>query len=158
MTLCVNPRPAMTDFSAKASEQLFARFPEWRQYAKSEAEADGKPFVRLDVPAPTGANAHCGLVISTANGEVTIEFDYYHSHFDDMVGNGTNVGTEAALDLIAQLLAEKVAAVSWWHGEDWRGSTLIEAGEKPKLDDFTGPFNRIRIRSWKGTLNADVDA
>ena len=148
----------MTDFSTRASEQLFARFPQWRQYAKSEAEADGRPFIRVEVPAPAGANARSGLVVSTANDEVTVEFDYYHSHFDDMVGDGTNVGTEAALDLVAKLLAEKVAAVSWWNGEDWRGSTLIEAGEKPEPHDFTRPFNRVRVRSWKGTLNADVDA
>ena len=148
----------MSDFSTKACEQLFARYPSWRQYAKSEREADGKPFVRLEVPAPAAANARSGLVVSTANEEVTVEFDYYHSHFDDMVGNGINVGTEAALDLIEQLLTEKVAAVSWWHDEDWRGSTLIDAGEKPQPNDFTRPFNRVRIRSWKGTLNADVDA
>jgi len=148
----------MTEFSAKASEQLFARFPEWRQYAKVEKEADGKAFIRLEVPAPAGANARSGLVVSTANEEVTVEFDYYHSHFDEMVGDGTHVGTETALDLIRRFLAEEVAAVSWWHGDDWRGSTIVNAGETPEPFEFRRPFNRVRIRSWKGTLNADVDA
>ena len=148
----------MSDFSAAASEQLFARHPEWRRYAKSEKEEDGKRFIRLEVPAPAEANAISGLIVSTANDEVTVEFDYYHTHFDDMVGDGTNFGAEAALSFIEQVLAEKVAAVSWWDGEQWRGSTLVEAGQKPQANTFTRPFNRVRVRSWRGTLNADVDA
>lgn len=148
----------MADFSTEAAEQLFARYPDWRKYARSEKADDGKPFVRLEVPAPVEANAIGGLIVSTANEEVTVEFDYYHSHFDDMVGDGENVGIEAALAFIDRVLAEKVAAVSWWNDDEWRGSATIEAGKEPQASDFTHPFNRVRVRSWRGKLNADVDA
>ena len=148
----------MSDFSAKAAEQLFARYPDWRRYAKSDKDEDGTAFVRVEVPAPPEAHALGGLIVSTANDEVTVEFDYYHSHFDDMVGDGTNFGTDAALRFIEQLLAEKVAAASWWNGEQWRGSTLVEAGQQPQPNDFTRPYDRVRIRSWKGALNADIAA
>lgn len=147
----------MNNFSTKSAEQLFAKYPDWRKYAKFDNEADGKPFIRLEVPSPVAASSTGGLILSTANEEVTVEFDYYHSHFDDMVGDGENFGTEAALAFIDQILREEVAVVSWWNGDDWRGSSTIEAGEFPIASQAMNPFSRTRVRSWKGTLDADIE-
>jgi len=55
---------------------------------------------------------------------------------------------------------ERVAVVSWWLNDEWCGSAQLEAGASPSVPSWTGAgsFNRIRIRSWKGSLNADISA
>jgi hypothetical protein len=134
-------------------------FPEWRPLVREERADDGSSFEVLEVQAPAGANVKHGLVIDTAGDEITISFDAYHSHFDEWVGDGTQFGTMAALEFIKQLVSERVAVLSWWKGEQWCGSTQLEAGQAPELPSWAGAptIERIRVRSWKGTLNADVE-
>jgi hypothetical protein len=101
-----------------------------------------------------------GLVIDTSNEEVTVGFDSYHSHFDDWGGDGDKFGTQAAIEFIKQIVSERTAVVSWWQGEEWRGSAQLESGAKLAEPSWAaqGQYDRVRIRSWLGTLNADTDA
>jgi hypothetical protein len=145
----------MDAHSLNAASELFALFPEWRALARTEKGEDGTEFLLVDVTPPLEANVEYGLTIDTAGGEVTVGFDYYHSHFDAWVGDGEHFGTKAALEFIRQIVSEEVAVASWWKGEEWRGSTQVPAGEKPKMT-WMADFDRIRVRSWRGSLNADV--
>jgi hypothetical protein len=63
------------------------------------------------------------------------------------------------MEFIKQIVSERVAVMSWWNGEQWCGSTQLEAGQKPELPSWAGApaIDRVRVRSWNGTLNADVD-
>lgn len=119
----------MADRVPSSIELLFAEFPKWRSLAKLEVGADGSEYTVVEVSPPAAANVEHGLVVDTANEEVTVGFDAYHSHFDDWVGDGSQFGTEAAIEFIKQLLQEKVAVVSWWYGEQWRGSAQMDVGE-----------------------------
>lgn len=101
-SLFVTMSPAPSEFSVKATEQLFAVFPDWRGYAAVEQGEDGSHFIRVEVPAPSETNARSGLVVSTADDEVTVEFDYSHSRFDEMVGDGEHFGTEATIHFISR--------------------------------------------------------
>jgi hypothetical protein len=145
----------LDDFSLRTAEQLFTRFPSWRPLATVEKAEDGSCYLHIEVPAPQGANAAHGLTITTANEEVTVGFDHYHSHFPSMVGDGEQFGTDYAMHFIEQLLAEKVAVVSWWQGDKWRGSSTMDAGAMAMPSDFMKPFDIERVRSWNGGLNAD---
>lgn len=138
---------------------IFDAFPEWRSLAREERDDAGSLVEILEVQPPAGANVAHGLVVDTSNDEITVGFDAYHSHFDEWVGDGTHFGTMAALEFIKQLVSERVAVVSWWNGEQWCGSTQIEAAQPPELPSWAGAPNitRIRVRSWRGTLNADVE-
>jgi len=146
--------------SVAAAEQLFAEFPEWRALARSEKTADGMEYLVIEVAPPPQAMVEHGLVIDTSNEEVTVGFDSYHSHFDDWVGDGEQFGTKAAIEFIKQILSERTAVVSWWQGEEWRGSAQLEAGAHSPVPNWAsaGQYDRVRIRSWRGTLNADTDA
>ncbi|WP_140637625.1 hypothetical protein [Methylibium rhizosphaerae] len=150
----------MDTYSLTSAEQLFAAFPEWRSLARSEQAEDGSSYLIVEVPPPAEANVQHGLVIDTSNDEVTVGFDCYHSHFDEWVGDGEHFGTLAALDFIKQIVSERVSVVSWWFNEEWRGSAQLEAGVPPQPPswDHAGSFNRIRVRSWKGSFNADISA
>lgn len=145
----------MDDFSQKTADQLFARFPEWRKFARVEKSDDGRTFLIVEVPAPSEANVEHGLIIDTAGAEVTVSFDAYHCHFDSWTGDGDHFGTTAAGYFVEQLVTERIAVVSWWNDETWRGSGQVEAGA-PSGKPFGQDFNRTRVRSWKGTLNADI--
>ncbi len=148
------------DASPSAAEELFTAFPQWRSLARHEKAEDGSSYLVVEVQAPPEANVKHGLYIDTSNDEVTVGFDCYHSHFDDWTGDGEHFGTRAALEYIKQILSEKVGVISWWLNDEWRGSAQVEAGapsEKPKWAT-EGTFNRIRVRSWKGSLNADISA
>ncbi|MDO8458456.1 MAG: hypothetical protein Q7T07_16250 [Burkholderiaceae bacterium] len=134
-------------------------FPEWRSLVREEQADDGSSFEVLEVQAPVGANVKHGLLMDTAGDEITISFDAYHSHFDEWGSDGTHFGTMAALEFIKQLVSERVAVLSWWKGEQWCGSAQLEAGQTPEIPSWAGAptITRIRVRSWKGTLNADVE-
>ena len=145
----------MDAHSLNAAAELFEMFPEWRPLARTEKAEDGSEFLVIEVEAPPQANVEYGLVIDTAGGEVTVGFDCYHSHFDQWVGDGENFGTRAALVFIRQIVSEEVGVASWWKGTEWKGSTQVSAGAQPEKS-WTTDFDRIRVRSWKGTLNADL--
>ena len=145
----------MDAHSLNSASELFALFPQWRTLARTEKAEDGTEFLIVDVAPPPEANVRHGLMIDTAGGEVTVSFDHYHCHFDDWVGDGEHFGTAAALEFIRQIVNEEVAVASWWKGEEWRGSAQVAAGQKPEMH-WAEDFDRIRVRSWKGTLNADL--
>lgn len=143
---------------AQSLQAVLDAFPEWRSLARTETGDDGSSFEILEVEAPAHAEVTHGLVVDTSNDEITVGFDAYHSHFDDWVGDGEHFGSLAALEFIKQIIAERVAVVSWWCGEQWCGSAQLEAGQKPELPSWAGAPNidRIRVRSWLGGLNADI--
>ena len=128
-------------------------FPKWRALLRTGTADDGTPFEVLEGPAPPGSDAAAGLFVSTADGEITVGFDVYHSHFDDWSGD------DGALDLIQRIVMERVAIVSWWSGGRWCGSDALDAGEQPGMPSWaaTQGVDRIRVRSWRGALNADVE-
>ena len=147
----------MDDFSKRAAEKLFSRHPQWRGLETIEKTEQGTPLLRLAVSAPPEADTDHGLWITIGNREITIGFDAYHNHFSEIVGDGKHHEVAYAMHYLSKLLAEKVVAVSWWDHETWRGSQQMQAGEKSSLSpDYIKPFNRIRVRSWKGTFNADI--
>ncbi|GMU65838.1 MAG: hypothetical protein AMXMBFR36_21120 [Acidobacteriota bacterium] len=56
-----------------------------------------------------------------------------------------------------RIVNEGVAVVSWWDGDNWRASADLEAGSELETPEWmTKSFDRIRVRSWKGSLNADI--
>jgi hypothetical protein len=150
----------MDTFSIETANELFSVFPQWRQLARSEQAEDGTSYLVVEVSPPPEANVEHGLRIDASNGEVTVGFDCYHSHFDSLVGDGEHFGTKAALEFIKQLLSDRVAVISWWSDEKWRGSGQLEAGSPPAIPSWTTAtdINRIRVRSWNGLLNSDSDA
>lgn len=155
LTLDVMNTQGLDDFSRSVAEQLFAQFPSWRELAQIEHADDGAGYLLLEVAAPADASAAYGLTVTTDNAEVTVGFDYYHGHFFGQVGDGERFGTDYALHFLSQLLNEEVAVVSWWLAGNLVAFSTIENGKALMDDALVGKYDRERVRSWKGTLNAD---
>ena len=148
----------MDTFALIPNEQLFAAFPEWRALARRERAEDGSSYIFIHVLPPPAAKVHDGLLIHASDDEIAVSFDFYHAHFYALTDDGEHFGTLAAIEFIKQILSERVAVVSWWLDDAWRGSAQLQAATSPEppwwLD--AGSFNRIRVRSWRGSFNANL--
>jgi hypothetical protein len=141
-------------FSRKVAERLFERFPEWRPFARAEESGDERGILYVEVPPPSGANLENPLHILTANEEVEVGFDFYHNHFELLLDIGEMV--QQALEFILDILEERVVAVSWWSGASLRGASSEKSGLQPEASEHVHPYDRIRIRSWRGRYDQDV--
>jgi hypothetical protein len=126
--------------------------------AQTQCADNGTAYLWLEVPAPPEALAAHGLSVATSNGEVTVGFDYYHGHFFDQIGDGERFGAAYALHFLSQLVAEQISVVSWWSGDELVAFSTIEDGKALMDEDLVGPYDRERVRSWRGTLNAERHA
>lgn len=145
----------LDEFSGAFARALFAGHPEWVGYARVEIADDGEtPDLVLEVPSPHSEMGSPKLLVYTQDSEVTVSFDFYHSHFDwpandlDMISN--------PLTFIDAVINEEVAAVSGWIDGKWAGSWLIRKDEPIASPDKMRPMETIRVRSWCGTLNQDL--
>ena len=70
----------LDDFSNEFLNRLFRPFTEFKQYLtiKGYDNHDGS-YLFVDIPSPS--ENEVTLWISTHEGEVTVGFDWYHSHF-----------------------------------------------------------------------------
>jgi len=146
----------MNEFSRSVAKEIFESFPDWKAYAREETH-DGSTYLVVDVPAPPSAKVEHGLRIDTYDDEVSVSFDFYHSHFDSWQVQEPSSEDEAALPFVQAILAERVGVASWWHGKDWRGSIQFNRGEQLK-SDLVNDYDHLRVRSWQGRLNEDRDA
>jgi hypothetical protein len=147
----------MDAFSLATAAEIFSSFPEWRSLAREERDDQGDAFLVIEVPAPVGADVEHGLVLDTAREEVTVAFDCYHTHFDSWLEGNEPYEAGSALDFVNGILEERVAVLSWWSGHQWRGSSQMPAGACLHSPSGISRFDRVRIRSWNGTLNADME-
>lgn len=144
----------MDKFSERASKEILDAFPEWQNLADTQEGVAGKIFFVLKIGPPADADVDQGLLIHTHNNEITVAFDYYHSHFDSVLGDGEPDGI-GAVEFVRGIIEERIAVASWWLDDKWMGSVQIEAGTPPTFP-FKGKYNRLRVRSWNGRYNTDT--
>jgi len=134
-----------------------ASYPEWKPMAAYETYKGSEPYLVVTVPAPIEADARIPLRISTWDDEITVDFDYYHSHFDRWHPEAGDTSNESARLYVEALLSEQLAVASWWQGELCKVCAQHERGAALKVP-FAVSYTRVRVRSWNGALNEDRDA
>ena len=145
------------DSEAAAYSERFLAFlareaVEWRATATPDSEAAGAYQIEVESP---NENASAPLWISTADEEITVGFDAYHSHFETWHFESEDMAFREALALARDIVAEKLLVASWWNGEKWSGSQLIELGDEVKRSDRTPADACLRIRSWTGKYDRE---
>lgn len=147
----------LNDFSRRFASMLFGAHPDWSQHASMESVDNGaRRTLLVQVSPPRPSDFMSPLVVSTDWDEVTVSFDAYHCHFCDGMDGSEAEAFEEAMAFIDDLLAERVLMVSWWNGDDWRGSTSIAAGEPIPPPTMVSDSRRVRVRSWGGSYNMDA--
>ena len=138
-------------YAAAIRAAVLADYPEWAAYARTEAWQGGAPELVIEVPTPTDA---LPLRIDTDGEEVTVSYDHCHAHFERWTPEPGDTRWQSARLFVADLLAERVAAASWWQDERQRVGAAWEPGT-PLESGTSIPCNRVRVRSWHGTHDAD---
>ncbi len=142
-------------FSRRFAQALFAAYPQWEPLAKIErADGGASSHLVVEVPSSPEADLSHGLYVLTENDEVTIGLDAYHCHFEWPPRDNTVIVDPVAF--IGAVLDERVAVASVYGCEKWCGSWIVLDGQEPDDSKHRGHGRRLRLRSWKGSLNRDV--
>jgi hypothetical protein len=123
---------------------LIANYPDWSEYFGTCGEGD----LEAAVPAPAGSNAG-HLVIFTANGK-----DLWLRYSPPLMCYSIEDETEL-VDVIRQLLTDKVSLVVVMRGEEWAGTILIRQGipgDIPQLE--LGEV--AQVVSWSGKYDRTI--
>ena len=145
----------LNDFSRRVAAQLFECFPEWRNYARADETEFEQGILYIEIPAPPNSNLERSLYVLTACKEVEVGFDFDHNHFESVLGEN-KVDMEPVVNFILDIFSEKIVAVSWWAGEQFRGGTPGNSDYVPEASEHMHPFDCVRIRSWNGAFDQDI--
>lgn len=145
----------MSPFSIRIRNEVLASFPEWESYALEESWKNSAPYFVVTVPVNGETTETLPLRISTWDEEITVDFDYYHTHFERWNPEPGDSRHQSALLYVRELLAEHIAAASWWQGDQFRIASQWEPGT-PLEPKFKVAYTRVRVRSWRGTLDSDA--
>jgi len=91
-------------------------------------------------------------------GRSQLDSIFYHTHFNRYADDEEAEAFAEALAFIADLLAERIAIISWWNGEEWCGSSSVTTGPDAGTPSWAQNAKTARIRSWKGTYDRDITA
>jgi hypothetical protein len=142
----------LTEFSKKVSNQFFECLPQLKEFATAPEENDEGAFSIKIIP-PFSVVEY-PLSIDTYGEEVTVAFDAYHAHFNEFKEE-SEYGD--ALSFIKNIISEQFAVVSFWHNEQWCGSSLLEICNLPSNNENYPYANLIKIRSWSGKLDKTIE-
>ncbi len=155
----------LDSYSRRFADLLFGEFPEWRQFAsvRKATDAEDEGFLVVTVPAPAQGLIVSGLVEEQGDflwvdsaGEITVGFDYHHTHFDNF-GHQTEAQNFAnAVRFIRSIVEEEVCVAAVFDGGSFCGSTTVAAGETPDLSGWAWlpqSCQDVYVRSWRGAHN-----
>jgi hypothetical protein len=140
----------LNPFSRSFFVELSRVFPDLASKAVNDENEKVLPGSLLVEFTPDVSRPESVFHISTDNEEVTVGFDWYHSHFE--------WPTEYAdwqmnpLTFIDALLHDRILVEVRKRAGNWAGSTVLEANEEP---DFSGmqKDDVVILRSWSGRLD-----
>lgn len=149
----------LDQYSIEVASKIYAEYPEWKHFEKLEHESGvEKAYLYIELPAPAGSNLDKSIYLYTLDEEITVGMDYSHCHFNSWEKIIDEGDFENAISFIRALLSEELSVISWWNGEQWAGSSHQKSGEVPDTQGIFHEFNRIRVRSWRGTYDEDINA
>jgi hypothetical protein len=136
----------LNELTTRAAEFLTAALPRHVNGMTME-ERDGSCEIALENPY----NPEAPIRISTAGGEVTLEFGLCHSHFDNRDG----CCSEA--DLVGEMVIKVAALVGGFETSyaAWGGDRCLGGGWLPKGATGREPFDhfpeadRITVEAWE---------
>ncbi|WP_261526565.1 hypothetical protein [Burkholderia multivorans] len=148
-------------FSRQMAGDLLSAFPSWRSYFSIVADA-GENYFNVRVPSLAGSKGGPLEVSSLYNDEVTVFYAATHRHFFSVLGNAEEAG--GAVEFIRKILDEQLAVVSYICTGDSTirdgvfSSVAVRADKIPRANYEYYYTTSMRVRSWKGTFDADFAA
>jgi hypothetical protein len=132
----------LTSYSAHALAALQKLLPDLVELATEQED---------DFIIQTKALSGWELWISSADDELTVGFDEYHTHFGWHKGSSQHDATDVAA-FVAELRNGQVELAAWYEGEEYAGSSMLQVGEEVKpptgLQEWWRRKQRLEIRRW----------
>jgi hypothetical protein len=151
----MDPLNGLNAYSRRFAERLFGAHPDWRPLVARDPDGDPPPgSLLLTVASPVHGRA---LAVRTYGDQVTVEFGLHgwHEHLGVWSGLTEEAVFDAALSLISDLLAERVAVVTGLPRDRPVWFRLLRAGEEPPRPRRLGA-DRVEVYSWRGERDATL--
>lgn len=134
----------LDEYSMIFSKMLYSAFPEFEQYQQiREYSGLNEAYLIIEIPSPS--NKDNVLWISTCDEEITVGFDWYHTHFG--YSETDEEDFKIALEHIREIVEEKIAIIIIKKNDSWVRSSIIRDTEFP----FFNEDETIDVKSWNGT-------
>ena|SRR5579862_6717552 len=112
----------MGDLSKAFILVLFSRFPEWEPHAIAlRDEETGADYLQVKVPQE-GTDRF--LYLSTADDEITVGYDHWHTHIGTFLGLSVDESVAQAMTMIESFLNEETVVTVCRRDGVWIGSGL----------------------------------
>ena len=140
----------LNPYSRRFAERLFSARPEWRELATRDPDGFPPPgSLLVSVASPVPGRR---LLVRTYGDQVTVDFGPHgwHTHFLTAMSRDEAAAFDAALRLVDDLLAERVAVLSreLFGLRGW--TRLIGPGVVPRRP----LVGRVEVYSWRGGRDA----
>lgn len=145
----------LSEYSKEISAQILVEYPEWEEYSGTD-EYNGEVYFLIEVMPPSN-NVENPMRVYTYQDELTVSFDAYHAHFYEFVEEDPAMKDDDASTFIKKIVNDSHAVVSYWHDEQWCGSTLLRKEEFPTDNEEYPYANIIKFRSWSGKLDKEIE-
>lgn len=145
----------LDDYSKGFLEYIINEFPAYKQYVKVKKynEEEQDTYLFIDVPCPS--DEENSLWISTYGDEITVGYDYFHSHY------GYNDSDEEdyieAIEIIKDIVNEVIITITGSKEGKWTFSYFIKPEDRASLKVCYDNYDTLNIKSWKGTFNEIIN-
>jgi hypothetical protein len=140
----------MDELSQDFARALFSAFPNWEPLAKSVKDGKtGASCLEVDVEQERTNRV---LHLSTADDEITIGFEQWHTHVGRFLGIDTTGSVAMAMTIIENFVAERTVVKLSYRDGVWLRSSLenLAAPSEPE------PHSTTEVLSWGGTYDETI--
>ena len=140
----------MDELSQGFGRALFRAYPTWEPLAKeAEDEKTGSHYIEVEVPQE-GSDRR--LHLSTADNEITIAFDHWHTHVGPFLGIDAAESVDTAMTIIESFVTEQTVVKISHRDGVWIESSLeyLAAPSPPK------PNSTTQVLSWRCTYDQTI--
>ncbi len=162
------PDDYLSDYSRFALPLILERFPEWEPFARLMPRRDrAGNVVEFNIPCPSEA-VEQGLLLSTANEELSVAFHTHHGHFTDRANRNSPAPIETGLEFAAEIVEDRIGVLSYYREDQFAGSRSIDLPAPDELPDLfkdiafarelmgeAGHWDRVTLRSWSGRYDRE---
>lgn len=142
----------MDELSEAFGRALFLAFADWEPLAIDigDEKSDAR-HMEVDIPQEgTDRRLH----LSTAGKEITIAFDYWHTHIGPFLGISIAESVNTALSIIESFVTEQTVVRVFRRDGVWIGSGLAYRAAPPTE---LKPHSTTEVFSWRCTYDQTIE-
>jgi hypothetical protein len=122
----------MDELSREFGRELFLVFPDWERLAKDiQDEKTGAHYLEVDIPQEESDRQ---LHLSTADHEITIAFDHWHTHVGPFLEISIAESVATVIRMIEDFLAEQIVVKVSRRDGVWIGSSFSYVAAPGELE------------------------